>query len=305
MKTLKYLKLIAILLMGTMTFVACSDDDDKDDDPTPPDTPEVPADENNLSKFVTFTETVNGVTFKMIAVKGGSYMMGTNEDQSLGGWKNDDERPAHKVTLSDFFIGETEVTQELWMAVMGSNPSTWKSVENEPEPVENVSWQDCQLFAKKLSELTGRTYRLPTEAEWEYAARGGNKSMGFLYSGTDNPGRSFWFYDTTRTPDPENYFLYHVGQHQPVATYNSKNELGIYDMSGNVWEWCSDHYGPYPSEPQTNPTGSTKYLERVFRGGSYEYHEWYCRCTCRMYGKEDYSFNNLGLRIALPMKKIK
>ena len=310
MKTLKYLKLIAILLVGAMTFVACSDDDDKDEKPEKPevpDTPEVPKDETNVTKFNTFTETVNGVSFKMIAVKGGTFMMGTDEDQSKGGWKNDDERPAHQVTLSDYFIGETEVTQELWEAVMGegTNPSTWLSEDEWPMPVENVSWKDCQEFAKKLSELTGRTYRLPTEAEWEYAARGGNKSKGYLYSGTNDPRRSFWYYDTTSYPDPENYFLHHVGEHQPVGCSVTKNELAIYDMSGNVWEWCSDHYGSYPSEPQTNPTGSTKFLERVFRGGSYEYHEWFCRCTCRMFGKEDYSFNNLGLRIALPMKKIK
>ncbi len=166
------------------------------------------------------TFTVNGVSFKMIFVEGGTFTMGATaelESDALGG-----EKPTHRVTLSSYMIGETEVTQELWQAVMGGNPSLHKGARN---PVEWVSWNDCQEFIDKLNRLTGRKFGLPTEAQWEYAARGGNRSKGYKYSGSNNIDELAWYDGNSGT---------HL-----VAT-KKPNELGIYDMSGNLWEWCQD-----------------------------------------------------------------
>lgn len=167
---------------------------------------------------------INGVKFKMIAVEGGSFMMGATPGQGDNAREN--EKPAHKVTVDDFLIGETEVTQELWFAVMGNNPSYFKSDEGNL-PVENVSWNDVQVFIKKLNEITGQQFRLPFESEWEYAARGGQKSTDKKYSGSDNVDEVAWYADNAEKKT------------HPVASKKS-NELGIYDMSGNVYEWCDD-----------------------------------------------------------------
>ena len=219
--------------------------------------------------------TVNGVQFTMIKVEGGTFQMGSTSGDS-------DERPVHQVTLTnDYYIGETEVTQELWTAVMGSNPSRFKS--SNQLPVEKVSWNDCQRFITKLNALTGRTFRLPTEAEWEFAARGGNASEGYTYSGSNNEGDVAWYGSNSNDET-------HV-----VAT-KAPNELGIYDMSGNVWEWCQDWYGSYSSEAQTNPTGPTSGSNRVIRGGSWDF-------SCRVaYRRGDFAWgagDDLGLRLAL------
>ena len=222
------------------------------------------------------TLTVNGVRFTMVAVKGGTFTMGATYDDA-----EVDEEPAHKVTLSDYYIGQTEVTQALWEAVMGSNPSNHKG---DNLPVENVSWDDCQVFIQKLNQLTGKQFRLPTEAEWEYAARGGRKSRDYKYAGDDYIGSVAWYsgnsgYET-----------------HPVATKQA-NELGIYDMSGNVWEWCSDWFGGYQSSSQSDPQGPSSGSRRVYRGGCSIF-AWGCRVSFRDCNTPDFCNTNLGLRLS-------
>ena len=226
------------------------------------------------------TITVNGVSFNMVRVEGGTFTMGATSEQ--GSDAKDDEKPAHQVTLSTYSIGETEVTQTLWEAVMGSNPSFRKGSNR---PVEQVSWDDCQTFIEKLNALTGRRFRLPTEAEWEYAARGGSKSRGYEYSGSDNIADVAWYTETTNDKGT-----------REVKTKQA-NELGIYDMSGNVWEWCQDRYGSYSSSSQTNPMGPSSGSVRVNRGGGWHDYAGYCRSSYRLYctplGRTPY----LGLRL--------
>ena len=235
------------------------------------------------SEFKNRTFTVNGVSFEMIAVEGGTFTMGATSEQGSDAY--DDEKPAHQVTLSSYYIGKTEVTQELWQAVMGSNPSKFSGTNL---PVEKVSWEDCQSFVIKLNELTGKNFRLPTEAEWEYAARGGNKSNGFKFSGGNNIAEVAWYSGNGNKIS------------HPVAT-KAPNELGIYDMSGNVWEWCSDWYSSsyYTSSSQTNPTGPNSGSYRVYRGGSWSGNDRYCRVSHRDSNYPSYRFNYLGLRLAL------
>ncbi len=228
------------------------------------------------------TFNVNGVTFTMIAVEGDTFQMGATSEQ--GSDVNSDEKPVHNVTLSDYYIGETEVTQELWEAVVGSNPSKFSGYPQRP--VEYVSWNDCQEFITKLSQLTGKNFRLPTEAEWEYAARGGNRSKRYKYSGSNTIGDVAWYTDnsSSRTHD--------------VKTKQA-NGLGIYDMSGNVYEWCQDWYGDYSSSPENNPTGPATGSDRVLRGGSWDYGEWSCRVSCRLGRNPAGWSNSYGFRLAL------
>ena len=230
---------------------------------------------------VTETITVNGVSFKMVAVEGGTFTMGATSEQGSDAYS--DESPTHSVTLSDFAIGETEVTQELWKAVMGSNPSIFSGTNL---PVETVSWYDCQTFISKLNNLTGKNFRLPTEAEWEYAARGGNKSKGHKYAGSNTLGDVAWYYGNSSSKT------------HPVKQKQA-NELGLYDMSGNVWEWCQDWYGSYSSSAQTNPTGSTSGSYRVLRGGSWISDARDCRVSSRGNTTPTNTYNFLGLRLAL------
>lgn len=223
------------------------------------------------------TCTVGNVQFNMIRVEGGTFMMGATSEQKK---RDKDEKPVHRVTLSTYYIGETEVTQELWETVMGWNPSDFKGISR---PVESVSWNDCQEFLLKLNQMTGLKFRLPTEAEWEYAARGGSKSRGYQYSGSDKIDNVAW-YTTRGTHD--------VKTKQP-------NELGIYDMSGNVNEWCQDLYGNYSVGAQTNPAGPFSGFHRVFRGGGWYFDPGSCRVSIRYYDMPDTRNRYLGLRLAL------
>ena len=236
----------------------------------------------------TTTYTVSGVSFTMVAVQGGKFTMGATAEQ--GSDAHDSEKPAHQVTLSGYSIGQTEVTQELWKAVMGSNPSYFSSrkgyTDNLQRPVECVSWNDCQTFINKLNQMTGMTFRLPTEAEWEYAARGGNRTRGFKYAGSNNLDDVAWYDSNSGSAT------------HPVAT-KAPNELGLYDMSGNVYEWCQDWWGSYSSGAQTNPTGPASGSFRVSRGGSWFYLARRCRVSNRYYGTPSDSGSRLGLRLAL------
>ena len=241
------------------------------------------------------TFTVNGVTFTMVAVEGGTFSMGLTAEQA-----GDDfywAPPAHEVTLSSYFIGQTEVTQALWQAVMGNNPSYFSSRNNYDtnlqRPVECVSWNDCQTFITKLNQLTGKKFRLPTEAEWEFAARGGNQSHGYKYSGSNYPDNVAWYSVPSQTSGNVGYGT------QTVAT-KAPNELGLYDMSGNVWEWCQDYWAQsYSSDAQTNPTGPTSGPGRVLRGGCWYYEAKYCNVLNRRFFGPLNTGNNLGLRLAL------
>ncbi|MBQ5524537.1 MAG: SUMF1/EgtB/PvdO family nonheme iron enzyme, partial [Paludibacteraceae bacterium] len=180
----------------------------------------------------------------------GVYKMGSESGR-------ENEKPMHNVTFTkSYYMAEFEVTQKQWQSIMGSNPSADKG---DDLPVNNVSYSDVFAFIKKLNEATGREFRLPTEAEWEYAARGGNKSRGYKYSGSNNIGDVAWY---TSNVSSETH---------PVKTKQA-NELGLYDMSGNVWEWCQDWFGGYSRDKQTNPQGSQNGSYRVRRGGSW-YHD--------------------------------
>ena len=260
------------------------------------------------------TFTVNGVTFEMVAVKGGTFTMGSTDQ-----YAKDDEKITHSVTVGDFMIGKFEVTQRLWKAVMGTNPSHFKG---DNLPVENVSWNDCQEFITKLNQKTGANFRLPTEAEWEYAARGGTNTS--LYNGeninikgtnnSSNLDKLAWYggncgqnYTSSAGCDvsqgidisgwsEKQYNDKKGGTH--LVGLKQPNVYGLYDMLGNVWEWCQDWYGDYSSGSQINPTGPSSGSHRVFRGGS-----WYstaegCRVSYRKHSTPGYGNIILGFRLA-------
>lgn len=229
------------------------------------------------------TFVLNGIEINMIYVEGGTFTMGASGTDTEAA---DDEFPAHIVALNGFYICSTEVTQQLWRAVMGANPSN--HLGDVLCPVEKVSWSDCSTFITKLNQMTGQSFRLPTEAEWEFAARGGNKSNGYKYAGSNNVNEVAWFWNTT--PGASNMT-------RPVAS-KLPNELGLYDMSGNVYEWCSDYYGSYfDTDGPTNPQGPSSGTTRVYRGGSYQSASRFCRVSSRNGGLA--SSNWIGLRLAM------
>ena len=280
MKNIKFIPLLIVAL--GMGITSCEKDEPNDD-------PKAPA-EFDIFEEISYDE--------MVYVEGGTFTMGATEEQGTEDpW--DDEYPTHQVTLSDFYIGKYEVTQQLWEYVMkysgtcadgssmsayasdvwlGSNPLSSYGV-GDYYPAYYVSWEDIvNIFIPRLNKITGKTFRLPTEAEWEYAARGGNKSKGYKYSGSNTIGDVAWYdvnaYDLDSSSS--NYGTHPVGTKAP-------NELGIYDMCGNVWEWCSDWYGYgyYSSSPSTNPTGPISGSRRVLRGGSWNYYAQSCRVSYR------------------------
>ena len=237
---------------------------------------------NGVNNGSSHTFIANNVMFEMVRVEGGTFTMGATAEQASDAFS--DELPTHKVTLSPFLIGKYEVSQTLWLAVMGENPSVNTGINL---PVDNVTWNECQTFITKLNELTGKNFRLLTEAEWEYAARGGNKSKGYKYSGSNNLGDVAWYIDNS------NNTSHAMGTKAP-------NELGIYDMTGNVMEWVSDWKGSYSSGAQTNPTGPDSGTYRVNRGGSYGNVERLSRITNRNSIDPNMSSKTMGLRLCLP-----
>ena len=236
--------------------------------------------------------TVNGVTFQMVAVDGGSFSMGVDSAIVAEGFANLDEMPAHQVTLSPYSIGQTEVTQELWNAVMESNPSNFTG--DLKRPVEQVSWEECQEFIARLNELTGKNFRLPTEAEWEFAARGGINGNGLPYAGSENLDDVAWYFDNSYAmgSESEDYGTHAVGTKLP-------NELGLFDMSGNVAEWCADWYGTYTEAAQDDPVGPETGLRRVVRGGGWFSFDGDNRVTARSYEAPLRRSTSLGFRLAM------
>ena len=228
------------------------------------------------------TINVNDLSFKMVQVQGGRFNMGGTAEQDPI-HVEDDEWPIHVVTLSDYYIGETEVTQALWQEIMGDNPSGFTGDLNCP--VERVMWIECQTFVEKLSEKTGIAFRLPTEAEWEFAARGGIYSHTYRYSGSDNIADVAWYGANSGEE------THPVAQLQP-------NELGIYDMSGNVDEWCQDWWGNYDMQYQEDPTGPDDGENRVRRGGDWGGSTKGPRVSYRNYELPNIKWNYIGLRLA-------
>ena len=269
--------MLGLLLAGMfiLPLASCGDDDDK----------------GGSSKLEAQTFTVGGVTFKMMPVEGGTFLMGSPEADSEA---DSDEKPQHEVTVGDFFMGSTEVTQKLWKAVMGSNPSKF---EGDDLPVEYVSWNDCQTFLVELnamkgtsnsSSYSGWTFRLPTEAEWEYAARGGEKSKGYKYSGSDDIASVAWYMGNSDSK------THAVGTKKP-------NELGLYDMSGNVSEWCLDWYASdyYSKSPYLNPCNNVSASSRALRGGNWGSNGKFFRIAYRSSYSPANKSSNYGLRLVL------
>lgn len=214
----------------------------------------------------------------MVLVPGGTFTMGDSRDFNS---------PPHKVTLSSFYIGKTEVTQAQWLAVMGDNPSYYKN--GGSCPVESISWDAAQAFIVKLNQLSGKHYRLPTEAEWEYAARGGNKSKGYTYSGSNKFGDIGWCHNNSE------------GDKTHAAGLKQPNELGLYDMTGNVSEWCQDFYDVnyYRNSPVNDPQGPATGSTRVRRGGNWFYDAKFCYVTNRDDTFQTSSDPALGIRLIL------
>ena len=249
--------------------------------PTTPAPASAPTPAKPKASYANGVLTVGSVTYKFVYVAPGTFTMGATPEQE---YPYNEEEPAHQVTLTNgYYIGQTEVTQALWKAVMGSNPSRFKG---DNLPVEQVSWNDCQDFIARLNDMTGQRFRLPTEAEWEYAARGGHQSRGTQYSGAYSIDNCAWYTDNSGSKT------------HSVATKQA-NELGIYDMSGNVREWCQDWYGSYSSNAVTNPTGPFSGSNRVSRGGSWGGNAGYCRVANRGSNTPGCSNYYLGLRLVL------
>lgn len=220
---------------------------------------------------------------EMVFVAGGTFTMGAPDSDPDA---FEDEKPAHSVTLPDYYIGRYAVTQKQWTGIMGSNPSEWRG---GGLPVENVNWDDVQEFIRRLNARTGMRYRLPTEAEWEFAARGGNGGRGSRYSGGDEIGDVAWYDGNS-------------GGRTHAVGSKSPNELGICDMTGNVWEWCCDWVGGYyAGSPSSDPRGPASGICRVLRGGSWGSDAVGCRVSYRGYCMPDCRESRIGFRLVLPL----
>lgn len=241
----------------------------------------------NVSKQdYTVTGNSKTVTFNMVRVKAGTFQMGSTSGEN-------DEMPVHQVVLTkDYYIGETEVTQGLWYAVMGQSPTSnelqWHSSSGQGDnyPAYYISYEDCQKFLTKLNQMTGLQFRFPTEAEWEFAARGGTKSQGYTYAGSNAIDKVAWYKDNS-------------GNKTHEVKGKVANELGLYDMNGNVYEWCLDWYDSYSSSSQTNPTGPFTGSYRVYRGGSCGSIATKCCVSSRSYYSPWTCGYGLGFRLAL------
>lgn len=231
----------------------------------------------------------DGISIEMVKVEAGTFVMGATREGMRYEKMDKKELPAHKVSLTkEYFIGKFEVTQLLWNTIMENNPSKNKG---EKLPVEQVSWNDCQIFIAKLNRITGRKFRLPTEAEWEYAARGGNKSKGYLYSGSDIAEDVAWYNAVSGR---------RIGSgHSHKVGAKHANELGLFDMSANVYEWCQDIWVEYNNQEQIDPVGHQKGINHVYRGGSWYTDVYKCYPSWRDYGNLDLRRDDLGFRLAL------
>ena len=272
-KFIFYYLLLLTLIFTSVSFLSCKDKD-----------------ETVKTYSVQYTDTsvvfnVKGAVFTMILVEGGTFEMGATEEQGQED-PNENEYPVHVVNLSSYYICQTEVTQELWLAVMHTNPSLIHG--DLMLPVDCVKWDMCQEFIAALNNILDDRFeiRMPTEAEWEFAARGGNKSRGYKYSGSNNVDDVAW-YDSNSGEK-----THPVGRKKP-------NELGIYDMSGNLWEWCYDWQGYYRPTEQTDPTGPTEGTHHIMRGGSWTYNQSFCRVSRRNYISSVIRAANCGLRLAM------
>ena len=234
---------------------------------------------------------IKGCEFSLIKVEGSSFMIGATSEQQNS---NDDEKPSYQVTLSDYYIGETEVTNDLWETMMGTNPSRFNTnaytTKRELDmPITDVSWHDCQKFIGRLNSLTGLSFSLPTEAQWEFAARGGKLSNNYIYSGSNSPKEIGWFVKNS-------------GNNVKSVKNKRPNELGIYDMSGNVWEWCEDWYAPYDSNKSNNPQGPASGKRKVIRGGCCANKDKFIRVSARNCDFPDFHADGIGMRLALVNK---
>ena len=241
-------------------------------------------------------EILSRLVGNMVRVDGGSFEMGATSEQGSDAYS--DEKPVHEVRLSDYCIGKYEVRQSEWEAVMGNNPSGFKG---DDLPVEQVSWEDCHEFIRRLNALTGLNFKLPTEAQWEYAARGGRWSKGYKYSGSNDLGEVGWSWENSGVQvltgewDEKKVKKNHCQTH-PVGEKHP-NELGLYDMSGNVWEWCQDWYGYYNRDTQVNSVGPARGSYRVARGGCWFRDAWFCRVSYRNCKTPVHCYSYLGLRL--------